>query len=46
MNDAEKAYADYLDDVFHDGYGEELFEVDPIAFEVGMNEWLRLKGEY
>ena len=39
----ETAYMEYLDDLYNvpDGYGRLLFNGDPIAFQVGMNEWLR-----
>jgi hypothetical protein len=39
----EKAYMDYLDGIFHPGYGLLVYKGDPIAFEVGMNEHLREK---
>lgn len=36
----EKDYMDYLDDVNCEGYGLLLGKGDPIAFQVGLNEWL------
>ena len=44
----ETAYMEYLDEI-HDvpgGYGLLLYNGDPIAFQVGMNEWLRENGTY
>ena len=38
----ESQYMDYLDEVFGiDGYGLLLSKGDPIAFNVGFNEWRR-----
>ena len=39
----ECAYMDYLDEVYCDDYGRLQKLGDPIAFSVGLNEWLRAK---
>lgn len=41
MTFEENEYIKYLDDIQGDGYGLLLYKGDPIAFEVGMNEWQR-----
>lgn len=39
-SEEENAYMEYLDEVYGPGYGLLLYKGDPIAFEVGMEEWL------
>ena len=40
----ERAYVDYLDEIYCDDYGRLQKLGDPIAFNVGLNEWLRERG--
>ena len=35
----EREYMEYLDEIFCEGYGLLLAKGDPIAFEIGFNEW-------
>lgn len=43
----ERDYMDYLEDVYDaPDYGLLLYKGDPIAFEIGMNEWLQEEGKY
>ena len=40
-------YMDYLEEIFDaPNYGLLYRKGDPIAFEIGMNEWLREQDEY
>jgi hypothetical protein len=41
MNLSREAFADYLDEVMGNDYGRLMESGDPIAFEVGYNEWVR-----
>ena len=41
----ERAYMDYLDEVYCDDYGRLQKQGDPIAFSVGLNDWLREKED-
>ena len=41
FTEEETAYMDYLEGIFDaPDYGLLLYKGDPIAFEIGMNEWL------
>jgi hypothetical protein len=40
FTEEEKQYMNYLDEIYHPGYGLLLYKGDPIAFSVGMNEYL------
>ena len=41
ITEEDKLYMEYLDEIYPDiGYGLLLYKGDPIAFSVGMNEWL------
>ena len=44
MTEDQRAYILYLNETCNcDSYGLLMFKGDPIAFEVGLNEWLREK---
>lgn len=53
MTQEERAYADYLNDLYGDVFignysymsGDALFQLDPIAFRVGMADWEAEKAE-
>ena len=40
----ERDYMDYLDEIYCADYGRLQKLGDPIAFNVGLNEWLRERG--
>jgi len=42
LTEDEKAYMDYLDEVYDvpGGYGLLLYKADQIAFQLGLDEWL------
>jgi len=42
MNESTEKYMDFLDEIYGiEGYGMFHLENDPLAFEVGLNDWLR-----
>ena len=41
MSELEYQYMEYLDEIYHEGYGLLLSQGDPIAFNVGFQEWER-----
>ncbi len=46
MEEDDKRYIEYLNETCDcDSYGLLMFKGDPIAFEVGRNEWLREQDE-
>jgi len=47
MDNEDRNYMNYLDEVYGvDGYGLLMIKGDPIAFEVGKNEWLKENKAY
>jgi hypothetical protein len=46
MTTNERDYAEQLDEFMGEGEGRSLLNKDPVAFEVGMNEWLRDNNRY
>ena len=46
ISEDKKQYMIYLDEIHGGGYGLLLYKGDPIAFEIGLNEYLREIGEF
>lgn len=41
FSEREREYMDLLDEVYCEGYGLLLYKGDPIAWNVGFNDWQR-----